>query len=293
MSDPWSEDPNLQRIIAWASGRPDVRAAILTSSRCNPFAPVDRLSDYDVIFVVENIHPYHQDETWMGHFGRVLVLWRDPIHLRDGLETFARIIQYEDNGLKIDFTFWPVELLRRVAALPKLPEELDIGYRVLLDKDGLTASLQPPTYRAHIPSPPAEAEYLEVIQVFFHEATYVAKHLWRDDLMAAKHLLETEMITDQLRRMLEWRMEIDHDWSIKPGVNGRGLKRYIRPALWRDLERAYVGPGNEENWGALFAAVELMRTVGREVGQNLGYAYPVELHARVIRHLEWVQNLEK
>ncbi len=204
----------------------------------------------------------------MEDFGRVLVVWRDPIHLEYGQERFARITQYEDNGLKIDFTFWPVELLRRVVADPKLPEELDIGYRVLLDKDGLTAGLQPPTYRAHIPSPPTKAEYLEVIEVFFHEATYMAKHLWRDDLMAAKYQLEKEMKIDQLRRMLEWRMEIDYGWSVKPGVTGRGLKQRTRTDLWADLERTYVGPGIEENWEALFTSAELMRKVGARSGRR-------------------------
>jgi aminoglycoside 6-adenylyltransferase len=293
MSDHLLDDQNLQRIIAWAVARPDVRAAILTSSLCNPYAPVDRLSDYDVIFVVEDIHPYHQDDAWLDDFGRVLVVWRDPIHLIYGQESFARITQYEEDGLKIDFTFWPVELLRRVVADPKLPEDLDIGYRVLVDKDKLTTGLQPPTYRAHIPYPPTEAEYLEVIEVFFHEATYMAKHLWRDDLMAAKFQLEKEMIADQLRRMLEWHMEIDHGWSIKPGVMGRGLKRYTRPDLWAELERAYVGPGIEENWEALFTIAEFMRKVGREVGHALGYEYPEELHQRAVRYLKWVKNLEK
>lgn len=286
-----TEDPNLVRLIDWGSAHDDVRAALLTSSLCNPTAPVDRLSDYDIIFVVEDIHPYHADDAWLEDFGRVLVLWRDPIHLEYGQERFARITQYEEDGLKIDFTFWPVELLRRVVADPELPEDLDVGYCVLLDKDGLTAGLQPPTYRAYIPSPPGQAEFLEVIEEFFHEATYVAKHLWRDDLMPAKFQLDKDMKADLLRRMLEWRMEIEQGWAVKPGVHGRGLKRRTRPDLWAELERTYVGAGIEENWDALFATVELMCKVAREVGMALGLAYPEVLHNRVVRYLKWVKNL--
>lgn len=293
MSNHLLEDPVIERIIRWGSERSDVRATILTSSLCNPNAPVDRLSDYDVIFVVRDIHPYHFNDSWMEDFGRVLVLWRDPIRLEHGQERFARITQYEENGLKIDFTFWPVELLLKIIAEPLLSPDLDIGYRVLLDKDGLAVDLKPPTYRAYIPSPPTEAEFLEVIEVFFHEATYMAKHLWRDDLMPAKHQLDKEMKADQLRRMLEWRMEIDHDWSVKPGVIGRGLKPLTRPDLWAELERTYVGPGMEENWEAMFATIELMGKVGREVGQALGYIYPEELHKRSVRYLHWVKDLEK
>lgn len=287
------DDPILLHFIAWASARDDVRAILLTSSRCNPSAPVDRLSDYDLICVVEDIHPYHEFDDWMEDFGHVLVVWRDPIQLKYGQERFARITQYEDDGLKIDFTFWPVELLRRIVAEPQLPPDLDVGYQVLIDKVGLTDGLKPPTFRAYIPSPPSEAEYLDVIEEFFHEATYMAKHLWRDDLLPAKYQLEKEMKADLLQRMLDWRMEIDHNWSVKPGVLGRGLKRRTRPDLWADLERTYVGAGIEENWLALFATAELMRKVAREVGQALGYAYPETLHQRAVRYLQWVKDLDR
>jgi len=111
--------------------------------------------------------------------------------------------------------------------------------------------------------------------------------------MPAKHQLDKEMKADQLRRMLEWRMEIDHDWSVKPGVVGRGLKPLTRPDLWAELEQTYVGPGIEENWKAMFATVELMRKVGREVGQALGYTYPEELHKRAVRYFHWVKELKK
>ena len=50
--------------------------------------------------------------------------------------------------LKIDFNLWPVEALLRVADEPELPDELDVGYIVLLDKDRVTARLNQPTYQA-------------------------------------------------------------------------------------------------------------------------------------------------
>jgi hypothetical protein len=51
--------------------------------------------------------------------------------------------------------------------------------------------------------------------------------------------------------MLEWRMETAHGWSVKPGAYGKGLKQYIEPELWSDLESTYVGAGLEENWGLI------------------------------------------
>ena len=291
MGDTFKDDQVIQQLIAWGEDRPSVRAMVMTSSRTNPHAPVDLFSDYDVILAVTDIHPFFDDRTWLGDFGEVLVVYRDPIKPRLGIGRFAFITQYAD-GLKIDFTLWPVELLQRVAAAPDLPDDLDIGFAVLLDKDGLTAGLQPPTYTAFIPSPPTEAEYANVIEELFHEATYVAKYLWRDDLMAAKFILDNGMRLDNLRQMLEYRIEIDHDWSVKPGAYGRGLKKLLSPETWSALESTYVGADIEENWEAMFRTIDLFRQVAIQVGEHLGFEYPYNLHLRAVEYLQKVRGLD-
>ena len=291
MDDKLREDPIIQRLVHWGSEEPAVRAMILTSSRTSPTAPVDLLSDYDVILAVDDVRPYYESRAWLSDFGPLLVLYRDPLKRFHGLERFAYITQYED-GLKIDFTLWTAGILSRVAAEPTLPEELDVGYVLLLDKDNLAEGLQPPSYQAHIPEPPAEAAYLEKIELFFHEATYVAKYLWRDDLVAAKHIFDGIKVNN-LGQMLDWLIEIDHDWSLKPGAYGRYLKLYLRPGIWAQLAETYVGPDLEQNWQALFMTIDLFRRVGQEVGQRLGYAYPAHLDRRATAYLAWLRGLDR
>ena len=264
---------------------------LLTSSRANPNAPVDLFSDYDVILVVTDIHPFLEDESWLGDFGDALVVYRDPVRREYGLERFARITQYED-GTKIDFTVWPVGILGRVVEEAHLPDELEVGYGVLLDKDGLAARLRPPTCRAFIPAPPSEAVFREVVEEFFHETTYVAKNLWREELLPAKYSLEL-MKFDVLRRMLEWHMEGDHGWAVNTGVYGRGLQKRLKADIWAQLESTFVGAGMEENWEALFETIDLFRRVAREVADHLGYAYPHDLDRRVLEYLQRVRSLER
>jgi aminoglycoside 6-adenylyltransferase len=281
----------IEKLVHWAEDRPTVRAMLLTSSRVNPNAPVDVLSDYDVILVVIDVHPFFDDRSWLEDFGPVLVVYRDPIKDVYGGEKFAYITQYED-GTKIDFTFWSLDTMRRVAGKPDIVDELDLGYAVLLDKDRLADGLGAPTFKAFIPTPPTEAAYQNIVEEFFHEATYVAKHLWRDDLIAAKYNLDYGMKLENLRTMLEWRMEIDYHWSVKPGVYGRGLKRHLAPEIWSELERTYVGANIEDNWQALFATIELLSKVAIQVGNHFGYKYPHGLHERVIRYLQRVKSLD-
>lgn len=282
----------IEQLIRWADSQPSIRAVVLTSSRAIPHAPLDLFSDYDVILVLRSIEPFYEDRTWLEVFGPVLAVYRDPLIDANGLTRSAYVVQYE-NSLKIDFSLWPVELLQRVAESEQLPAEFDAGYQVLVDKDDLTNELKPPTYSGYIPGPPTEAHYMELLEGFFLDTTYVAKFLWRDDLIAAKHLLDHSLKHEHLRPMLEWHAEIDHQWSLKPGPYGRRMKQYLRKDLWTELESTYTGPGIEENWEALFRTIELMTRVAVEVGQHLGFTYPEQLEQRVLNYLRKVKELDR
>lgn len=284
------EKQTIEKIIKWAENNTLVRAVLLTSSRTNPHSPLDILSDFDVILAVTDIHPFFNDRDWLEDFGKVLVLYRDPIKLDYGFERFAYITQYE-NGSKIDFTLWPTDIINRVSKDANLPDYLDIGYKVLLDKDNLTDGLKPPTYKAYIPTPPTESEYAVMIEEFFQGCTYMAKYLWRDDLMAAKVIFHG-LKSNDLRTMLELQMEIGNNWTVKPGAYGRGLKKLVRPEIWSKLEDTYVGAKIKDNWDALFATIDLFRESAIEVASHLGYKYPNDLDKRVIEYLQNVKHLD-
>ena len=293
MKDTHFADDVVRRLIRWAEQQVAVRAMLLTSTRANPNASVDVLSDYDVVLVVEDIHPFYTDRAWLQDFGEVLVVYWDPIHPAPGysIERTANVTQYQD-GLKIDFSLWPVELLRRIAEAPVLPAYLDAGYTVLVDKDHLTDGMKAPTYTAYIPARPDDDTYQTMVEEFFSDAPYVAKCLWRDELMPAKWCLECDMKHKYLRQMLEWRVECDHNWSAPVGALGKGLKKRLPPEIWLQLERTYVGAGIDENWEALFRTIDLYRQVAIDVADHLGYAYPHDLDRRVTAYVQQVKGLE-
>jgi aminoglycoside 6-adenylyltransferase len=283
----------IEQIIAWGEKHELVRAVVLTSSRAIPGNPyTDRYSDYDVILALRDVHPFHESREWLAAFGTVLAMYRDPLHEENGVNWSGSVVQFED-GLKIDFSLWPVEMLRKVAQQETLPAEFDAGYQVLLDKDGLTEGIKPPTYRGYIPQPPTEARYREEIENFCLCATYVAKYLLRDDVMAAKFLLDGEMKHENLRPILEWHIEIENDWQVKPGNYGRRIKKWLRPDLWTDLESTYVGASIEENWQALFRLMDLIHKVGIEVGEKSGFTYPESIEQRTRIYLAQLKQGEK
>ena len=96
-----------------------------------------------------------------------------------------------------------------------------------------------------------------------------------------------------LRQMLEWRIEIDHNWSVSTGANGKGLKKQLPPTIWSQLESTYVGAGIEENWDALFKTINLFRHVAIEVAEFLGYVYPYDLDQQVTAYVQKMKQVNK
>lgn len=277
----WNEGAKA-RLRMWATSHEAVRAALLTSNRAGSLDLCDALSDFDIILVVRDIRPFFAERAWIDDFGDVLVTYWDMVYPEagTGLEVFGNVVQYE-TGLRIDFTLWPIEQIQRVVSVGILPADLDIGYEVLVDKDGLTGGLPGPSHSAFAPTKPGDAEFARFVEEFYSDVPFVAKCLMRDELLPTKWALDHDMKQVYLRRLLEWQIALETRWKYRPGSLGKGLKRRMSPERWRQLEAGYTGAGIEDNWRALDATMDLFREVGEEVAEGLGYTYPVELDRRI------------
>jgi aminoglycoside 6-adenylyltransferase len=286
------EQDRLHQLVAWGQARDLVRAMVLTSTRAIPGVAVDILSDYDVIVYVREVLPFYECRDWLAVFGEVLALYHDPLETRDGFQSAGFVVQFV-GGLKIDFTILAVEALTKIVQEQTLPAEYDAGYRVLLDKDHLAQGLPTPTYQAYIPKPPSQERFNEVIDSFFLDATYVARYLWRQEVLAARAILEQYMKLENLLPILWWLVEIDQGWKVKPGLYGRGLRKWLRPDLWQKLAATCPNAEPDEIWRALDKTLDLMHTVGSEVGMHFGYAYPEEQEQKTREYNAGIQSLEK
>lgn len=259
-------------LVRWASTSEDIRCVLLTGSRAEDSKPLDEFSDFDVLLFVDNVENVVGREDWVEWRGPALVRYRE-IRDSDGYEVAADLVFYED-GVKMDFTVAPYAALQSMVETGTLPEDLDAGYRTLVDKDGITSRLPEPSGGAYIPKAPREEEYLDLVGEFWWETFYVAKSLVRRELLPAKYSLDSVMKLQLLRRALEWWVGVESDWRVPTGALGRGLADQLEPELWSEFEKTYVGPGMEENWEALLRTTELFEHVARKVGEALGFEYP-------------------
>jgi aminoglycoside 6-adenylyltransferase len=109
------QEEALASFVRWGEDQPLVRAMVLTSTRAVPGEVADIFSDYDIILGLSDVHPFFEERGWLEAFGRVLVMYRDPLTEEDGLLKSGNVVQFE-GGLKIDFSLWPGEKLQRIAA---------------------------------------------------------------------------------------------------------------------------------------------------------------------------------
>lgn len=273
----------LDRIVSWGDADDAVRALVLTSTRARAGGPVDLLSDYDVIAVLTDVQRFDERAA----YGTPMARWGDE-HDVYGTTAYFRGVVYED-GVKVDWTLWP-DAVPALVAEHGLTDDLDVGYRVLLDKDGVTETWPAPTLRAHIPARPSETAYVALVEEFWWSATYVAKGLWRGERFFARFVLDLDLRHGALRRMLEWLVELDHDWSLRPGAYGRGLERLLPADIRTELAATSDADGG---WEAFERTIVLFRRVSRIVGEALGYAYPQRVDDRTSAYLAGIRTLPR
>lgn len=277
-----TEDEVLARFQEWADGEPSVRAAILTSSRVNPQPDVvDVLSDFDIEVYVESLESYRHNDDWMNAFGPILVRcpWK-PESLEDGWLT--RMAVFKD-GFRIDFQLTDQGLAK---------ERYVDGFRVLLDKDGISEGLEAPTYEGYRICKPSLDEWQKFVNEFWWDAIYTAKSLARDELFYAKFTFDSIMRFNYLQTLIEWSICVEHGWDTQPNKYGRLFKKYVRADRWARVESTFAGADIHDNWEAFFNALDLFRELAKEVGAHLGYPYPLMLDHEVTEYIGEIRGVE-
>jgi aminoglycoside 6-adenylyltransferase len=281
-----SEQEMLELILSTAQYDDRIRAVIMSGSRADPDAWRDIFQDFDIAYFVTDVGSFTDDHTWINRFGEMMILQTpeamgDPPPVSDG--RFAYLMQFAD-GNRIDLTLFPIARLSEFRG-----ERLSL---LLLDKDNLFETFPLPGESDFLPRPPDAKAFSDCCNEFWWVCPYVAKGLWREEIIYAKYMLD-RVVREQLMKMLTWYVGVKTQFLHGPGKFGKHLRQYLEPELWAMLEKTYSDAGYENTWDAIFVTCDLFRATADRVAEHFGFDYPRGDDERVTVHLIHVRLLPK
>lgn len=282
-----AREEKLRSIINWSENNKDVKVVLLTSSLVNPLAPVDEFSDLDIELIFENNTQYISENNWTYHFGNPIAMIEEDETSFDGRHAMKMIL-YDDH-VKVDFKLFSKDKFLKEVRLKELPEDWDIGYKVLIDKEEITKEMQKPSFQVSIIKKPSKEEFQRILNDFWWDTTYVAKCLARDEIFYAKFMSETNIRTEYLIPLIEWHIASKHNWNITSNKYGRLFKKYLNREMWLKTEQTFSGSNIKDNWTALLAMADLVSEIGIELSEKLDHEYPFKLEKDIRKYLKDLQ----
>ncbi|WP_306008617.1 aminoglycoside 6-adenylyltransferase [Bacillus sp. MMSF_3353] len=272
------EKEMMELILRVAEKDERVRAVAMNGSRTNSKVPKDTFRDYDIVYLVSDLQSFLPNHDWVNVFGKRIIMQTPEDMAMFPPELggrFTYLMLFED-GNRIDLMLIPIE-------------EKDIycsedGLTViLLDKDGNMPKLSEPTDKDYWVKKPSAEFFADCCNEFWWVSTYVAKGLWRQEILYAYDHLNN--VREMLLTMLEWKVGIETNFSLSVGKNSKYLKRYLDNDIWERLMKTYPNGDYEQVWNSLFETIDLFEQVAIEVARILEYQYPSEEANKVKQYL--------
>ena len=254
----------------------------MTGSRARgDSAFVDEFSDFDLEIIAENAAELTDNDEWLRSFGSVMVC----LPLSEGQAHPTRLVFYE-GGLKVDFSLCTRE--RLMAMVDGLNGIYQRGYRVLVDKEDVTAGL--PTASGAAPSRrlPSQQVFSATVNEFWFEAAHIPRYLLRNEPWVVKTRDWT--MKQLLLRMLEWHAVALSGRPLDVWHIGTHMKDWVDSQTWQDLQAVFSRFDRDDSWRGLLAMTALFRRLAREVASATDLEYPATVDENVSSYLAGFEN---
>ncbi|TQR17941.1 aminoglycoside 6-adenylyltransferase [Psychrobacillus soli] len=264
-----------------------IRAVGMNGSRTNPNAQKDIFQDFDIVYLVTEINSFIDDSNWIDIFGERIMM-QTPENMSMFPSSlggrFSYLMLFID-GNRIDLTLIPIEEKDEYCKEDKLT-------LILMDKDSCLPEIPAPTDIDYWVKRPSADFFADCCNEFWWVSTYVAKGLWRKEILyAVDHL--NNFVRPMLFKMLEWKVGIETDYSVSIGKSGKYLENYLSKQNWQKLLSTYPDGSYESIWNSLFVMCDLFRSTAMFVADNLDFNYPYEEDKKVNAYLKHVEGLSQ
>lgn len=272
-------------ILNFAEQDERVRVVAMNGSRVNSNVSTDIFQDYDIVYIVTDVPSFVEDCNWTDYFGEKIIM-QMPDATGDSLENndgrYAYLMLFAD-GNRIDLRLFPLSLQATYINEDKL-------IQVLLDKDQRMPELPSPTDKDyHIQCPTAQ-QYADCCNELWWVSTYIAKGLWRQEILYAIDHLHL-YVRPMLLQMITWQVGIATGFQVSVGKNHKYLQQYVDPEVWTQLVATYPQAEDEQIWQALQQTGDLFRQVALDVATQLHFEYDRVQDQQVSAYLEHIRIL--
>lgn len=260
----------------------NIRAAYIEGSRTNPNAPKDIFQDYDIVYIVTTTKPFREDKEWINNFGKILYMHypEDNVFYPSDVENcYGWQIQFAD-GNRMD-----LHVCTKENALANL--EL---YQILVDKDGIVPYPQETTDERYWVKEPREIEFKCTCSDFWWCLNNVAKGLWRNELPYAMDVINF-VLRPHLKRLLEWKMGIENNFSVSAGKSCKYFKKYLQEETYRQFLATYSIAEIESIWNSVFEMCDLFQSTAVELSKKQKFVYDFEQAENSLSFLHHVRKL--
>lgn len=259
----------LKLILNVAEQDERIRAVTMEGSRVSKNATHDEYCDFDICYVVNDIHEFTKDKSWIEIFGEILIVqcpmdWYNHPYDFEGHDNFAYLIQFKD-GNRIDLTLIDVRNIEQ-------QKSYDEPRVVLLNKDNFKELKRIDDESVFYIQKPSGMEYFNTCNEFRWLSIYISKGLCREELYYAKYAYDV-LVMEMFMKMLNWKIGVDNDFNVTIGNHSKYLKRFLLPEEMVRFQSIFPDGTYEDIWNKLFIMYDYFAELAKYVGEKLGYSF--------------------
>lgn len=208
----------IDNLVRWGESCNNLRAAVIIGSQARQNRHADRYSDLDIILVADEADYFLSSDDWLKNIGSFYVSFvENAIY---GAK--ERRILF-DGALDVDFLILPYNIINSIGR--EAAVILGRGYRILIDKIGLSNILTPLVSTKKPYRPLTEYDFINLVNDFWYHSVWTAKKLKRGELWTAKFCVDSYM-KRKLLSIIEHHAHVTHGLEHDTWHSGRFIEEW-------------------------------------------------------------------
>ncbi|MBA3925792.1 aminoglycoside 6-adenylyltransferase [Listeria rustica] len=264
----------VEKIILWGEQQEQVCALVLEGSLAKQQG-VDQLSDLDINVWFTGDVSFGKTVDWLAEIGDVLI--ENQLHMDSPAGEVATQLVLFQNGVKVDFSFWPIAYLEK-------PFPYYEKMEILLDKDRHTEQINLCLCEKKYIS--MKKSYFDhIVNEFWFELHYVAKFLKREEIWFVQSI-QAGIRDNYLLPFLEEQARI-HERDVF--FSGRKIESWMEPSNLKRFPSIFPDYSLAANWQAMWAEIALFEEVSHFISQHYQFELPtakIEGMKRLLRDIQ-------